>query len=140
MRFPAPFRIRLLLLLPVLTVLLCAPAALCDEPAPQDMGVTVSADRELRIELEAVFAKEKQQLAALNSEFEAAVDDGEALRIQRRIAEVRQSTELAMLSAQVRHARSLGRIEQAEAIEAVIAELRDPQRAARKARPVESRP
>ena len=73
-------------------------------------------------------------MAVLQAEFAAAADDESALDVQRRMANLRQSVEIEMLGAQAAFARKLGRVELADSIEANIAELRDPQRAAKKAR------
>lgn len=147
MKFAHPARKRVLVLLPALAAVLAAflfalPALseVPEAPAAPDAGIDASLHREFQDELAAVFAREEQQLAALQAEFDAAVDEEQALAVQRRIAVVRQSTELEMLGCQARYARRLGRVEQAQSIEADIAELRDAKRAEKNARPVESRP
>ncbi len=87
-----------------------------------------------------IMAREKEQAAALEAEFAAAADEQAALRIQRRIQDLRQQTEIELLRAQADHARQLGRPEAAARIEADIRQLQDPDRAARLAHPDTDRP
>lgn len=85
-------------------------------------------------EMRAVLDQEVRLMEELEAEFRSATDDAAALDVQRRIAELRQKTEIDLLGCQARYARSLGRVELAEEIEKDIAELRDPDRALKKAR------
>lgn len=123
-------------LLPLLLVILALPAqAQTDADIDPAADGTATPHQEFLRELDGIFAREAEQLSVLQAEFAAATDEEVALAVQRRMAEVREATEIVMLGAQAGYARRLGRPELAEQIEADIAELRDPQRAARKARP-----
>lgn len=121
--------------------------ALAADPVQVDEATVPAAARtpvaaahgEFLQELEDILAREREQLEALDAEFEATTEDEAALAVQRRIAELKQATELALLGAQVRYARRLGNFDLAERIEADIAVLQDPQRASKQARPDDSR-
>ena len=93
------------------------------EPAP---AAEMTAARPLSpemLEIDAALAAERVQVQDLTARLEAATDDAAALALEREIETTKQSTELAILGIQARHARAAGREAQAQEIEAAISQM-----------------
>lgn len=70
--------------------------------------------------------REATQLAELEARLPAAADAPAFLALQRQIEQVKQATELQVMRTQAEFARREGRVEQAEQIEAALAEMSAP--------------
>ncbi len=77
--------------------------------------------------IRALLDREAAQLAALEARVPATADGAAFLSLQREIEQVKQDTELQVMRTQAEHARLEGRVEQAERIEAALAEMAAPQ-------------
>ncbi|MDO9695250.1 MAG: hypothetical protein Q7W56_10985 [Candidatus Latescibacteria bacterium] len=76
--------------------------------------------------IRALLDREAAQLAELEARVPAAADAAAFLALQREIEQVKQDTELQVMRTQAQHARLEGRVEQAEQIEAALAEMAAP--------------
>ena len=63
------------------------------------------------------------QLAALQEQFDSAVDDAAALDLQRRIETLKFEHEVRLVTVQAEHARALGRTELAEEADRQVAQM-----------------
>lgn len=101
------------------------------KPAPPPRSLVYLTDAEavqlppVKQEIRSVQLREREQLAELTAALEAAWDDTEALRLQRRITDVKQQAEIDIMEVQARHAAAAGRQEQAETIRAAIAGMKE---------------
>jgi hypothetical protein len=80
--------------------------------------------------IRALLDREAAQLSELEARVPAAVDGAAFLSLQREIERVKQDTELQVMRTQAQYARLEGRVEQAERIEAALAEMAAPRPAA----------
>jgi hypothetical protein len=93
------------------------------EPAPAAEASAAPALSPEMVEINAALAAERQQVSDLTARLRATTDNAAALRLEREIETTKQSTELAVLGIQARYARAAGREQQAQAIEASIAQM-----------------
>ena len=80
----------------------------------------------LMADIRVALDEERTRHAELEARFRAAVDERQALEIQREIETLARDTELRILRIQADHARLAARETVAESIEAVIAEMMAP--------------
>lgn len=80
--------------------------------------------------IQALLEQEAARLAELEARVPAAADAAAFLSLQREIEQVKQDTELQVMRTQAEFARLEGRVEQAERIEAALAEMAAPRPAA----------
>jgi hypothetical protein len=82
----------------------------------------------LHQEMRKILIAEKNQLTELFKEFARETDSQGALAVQRRIHQVKTETEISLLTAQAKSARSQGRKEDAERMEEAIKRITNPHR------------
>lgn len=140
----------------VLTVLLASPtlalAAETDEPAHPDVNAAEMAEIErgdrpatdpvagvtrlpaesvveltpMQQEIRVVLEDHDRELEKLQAELATATDERQALEIQKKIHELKQSVEPAVLNIQLRHARAKGHDEAVAGLEAALEALESP--------------
>ena len=81
----------------------------------------------MMLEIRTVLEAAREQSNALQQQFQAATNEGEALGIQRELEKLMQDSEIEILEIQARYARARGDEDLAEDIEANIANIREPQ-------------
>lgn len=90
--------------------------------------------------IQAMLDGEAARLAELETGQKAAVGEGALLELQREIERVKEETELQILRVQADFARREGRLEQADQIEAALAEMTAPRPASQTATPAARTP
>ena len=78
---------------------------------------------------------EQTKLAELSEAYLAATNGDEALRIQRKIHELKAGTELAILEIQLRQARLESKVETVQRLEAALEKVRNPEAQMHQANP-----
>lgn len=80
----------------------------------------------LMTELRTLLDEERTSLASLGRQLAGTHDQASALAIQREVARVKLSTEVALLRVQAKHARAAGHAAFADELEAAARELESP--------------
>ena len=76
-------------------------------------------------EIRALLIEERGDVAALTALLSETSDNQEALRIQREVSAKKQQTEMAIMEVQAKYATRAGRLEQATALRAAIATMKE---------------
>jgi len=122
-----------------LMMLLCPLASATDadepqtdrKPAPPPRSLlTISDEQALKLkpsdqEIRTLLITERTEVAALTAMLADTRDNLEALKIQRKIGNKKQQTEIGIMEVQAKCAEQAGRQEQAEAIREAIAGMKD---------------
>jgi len=103
-----------------------------EAPAPPRSLLNLSAAdvaqlKPLQRELRQILLTERDKLAELHAAFEQETDALRSLDIQKQIRDVKQSTERALVQAQIDHARAAGRQAAAERLEAALERMYQPE-------------
>jgi hypothetical protein len=93
------------------------------EPLPAAEAAGPQALTPEMVEITAALAAEREQVNDLTYRLPTAADDATALALEQQIETAKQGAEIAILGIQARYARAAGREEQAQAIEAAIAQM-----------------